>query len=725
MRSWRWELSVSTDTGSRYEGLIAVCLALLLGLLAVAAAGGLPHAQGVPVEQAPLSGVDAAASRQSSQRLRFDLPPPADGSRWVVRLERDALDAVWLQRGQWRSPTLDFFAPGQDVGALPSSFLFPLPADWQGPVELELHATGSARRTLRPEVMDLGQAMRLEQYGVAASAMIYASLFTIGLLALALYSAARDRMFLGLFGFTLGVLVTLSAGNGHLYQIPGLRLFAFWRGQGVIALSLLLCAAWLQILLRYAGEAPGERRWKPLVDAMSLALAALAGLCLLNLASLVWMIEQLQTVPYLLTLLVSIALLVEAGRRRVPMAWALAALVLLTLAGVVVAELATRGHLLDTVAVRYGYQLAIAMGVAILAVGLLGRIREYRHQRDRELLARADTERRMARETARSHLAADLQAQLRALPVAEMQASAFRLLIDRLLPLLPVHSCVVVVQGHHGHDLVLAEPSGELASAQSQLARRQLALKRQAAGALPLQQLVTDPERPSAAAMEAVVPLQIRAPAWGVLLLRREGTDGFATEELSLAGEFAQLAVQQIDQAVAALNLRRSAELDALTGSLNRRTIDQWLARSFSEAAREQHPVSVLFLDLDHFKSVNDRHGHAGGDFCLRHVAVALRDALDEGDVFGRYGGEEFIAILPGRNGAAARVAAEQLRMAVENLRPVWNGQPLRLTVSVGVATRLGNEDTPEGALARADRALYSAKSHGRNCVQVAPAVFT
>ena len=70
-------------------------------------------------------------------------------------------------------------------------------------------------------------------------------------------------------------------------------------------------------------------------------------------------------------------------------------------------------------------------------------------------------------------------------------------------------------------------------------------------------------------------------------------------------------------------------------------------------------------------------------------------------------------------------MTAERLRMAVENLRPEWNGQPLRLTVSVGVATRLAREDTPEGALARADRALYAAKSHGRNCVQVAPAVFT
>src|SRR5690606_11663121 len=122
-----------------------------------------------------------------------------------------------------------------------------------------------------------------------------------------------------------------------------------------------------------------------------------------------------------------------------------------------------------------------------------------------------------------------------------------------------------------------------------------------------------------------------------------------------------RLTLLHVDQAVAAVNLRRSAEFDALTGSLNRRTIDQWLVRTFSEGARVQQPASVLFIDLYHFKSVNDRHGHACGDFCLRHVAMALRGALSEGDLFGRYGGEEFIAILPGRSGAAARVVAEQL----------------------------------------------------------------
>ena len=706
---------------------------MLLGLFAAAVASGLPQPAGVAVALSPLpaaaagmeGGEQVPVAGHSSVLLQFDLPRPEEGDRWVVRLERDALEQVWLQRGQWQSAPQRFFAPGDGAGILPSSFLFPLPAHWQGPVELELHVHGAGTRALRPEVMGQAQAMRLEQYGVAASAMIYASLFTIGLLALALYSAARDRLFLGLFGFTVVALLALSAGNGHLYQFPGLRLFAFWRGQGVIALSLLLCAVWLQMLLKYAGTRQGGLAWRHWINGASLGAAALAGLCLLNLAPVARVVGQLQLLPYGISLLLGVALLVDAGRRRIAMAWPLAGLALVTFAGVVLADLATRGHLLDTVVVRYGYQLAIAVGVAFLAVGLVSRIREYRYQRDRDLLARADTERRMAREAARSDLASELQSQLRALPVAEIEATAFRLLIERLMPLLPVQSCVVVVQGYHGHDLLLVEPSHQLVAVQPQLARRQLALRRQAASGIPLQQPVTEEGQQSIVAMEAVVPLQIRAPAWGALLLRRVGGDGFATEELSLAAEFVRLTVQQIDQAIAAINLRRSAELDALTGSLNRRTIDHWLARAFSEAARDQHPVSVLFIDLDHFKAVNDRHGHAGGDFCLRHVAVALRGALDEGDLFGRYGGEEFIAVLPGRSGAAARMTAERLRMAVESLGPVWNGQQLRLTVSVGVATRLDSEDTPEGALARADRALYSAKSQGRNCVQVAPAVFS
>src|SRR5690606_24059800 len=222
-------------------------------------------------------------------------------------------------------------------------------------------------RALRPQVMDAADAMDLEHYAVAASATIYASLFTIGLLALALYSAARDRLFLALFGFTVVALLALSAVNGHLYQVPGLRMFAFWRSQGVVALVMLLCAAWLQMLLQYAGMDRGWVRWKQLVDGVSLALAGLIALCLLNVPQLARVLAHVQVIPFALALLLGLVLLVDASRQRTLVALPLSARALLALAGVVLLDLSMRGHRFDGVLVRYGYQLAIVAGVAILA----------------------------------------------------------------------------------------------------------------------------------------------------------------------------------------------------------------------------------------------------------------------------------------------------------------------------------------------------------------------
>jgi diguanylate cyclase (GGDEF)-like protein len=192
-----------------------------------------------------------------------------------------------------------------------------------------------------------------------------------------------------------------------------------------------------------------------------------------------------------------------------------------------------------------------------------------------------------------------------------------------------------------------------------------------------------------------------------------------------VAGEFARLTLVGIEHARAAAALQRSAELDALTGTFNRRTIDQWLARGFGEAVRSGHPISVLFIDLDRFKSINDRYGHGCGDACLRAVAQVLHAATGEGDLLGRYGGEEFIAVLPGRGGAAARDIGEQMRLAVECIPFEWEGQRVALTASVGVATRLPDETLPASLVERADKALYVAKRNGRNCVHVAPAVFS
>src|SRR3546814_6146919 len=162
--------------------------------------------------------------------------------------------------------------------------------------------------------------------------------------------------------------------------------------------------------------------------------------------------------------------------------------------------------------------------------------------------------------------------------------------------------------------------------------------------------------------MEALVPLPIRAPAWGVLLLERAGGEGFTTDELALAGEFVRLALVHVDQALTAIQLRRSAELDALTGTFNRRTIDQWLVRSFGEGERDGQPISVLLVDMDHFKAINVKSGHACGEHCLPIVAQGLRAALGGRDRRGRHGVSEVSrgALRRGRGGAGAGGAGGQ-----------------------------------------------------------------
>ncbi|NZA26699.1 GGDEF domain-containing protein [Luteimonas sp. SJ-92] len=723
--------------GRRHRDHDAVFLAgfaLLVCLLAAAviAAGGESPAQ-VAVSLAPGGGGEVVAdgrvlrheggrAQRSHARLRFTLAPaqPETPGR-VLWLPREPVGALWIEAGDWRSPSRGFFgSDGQ--GVLASGYRLRLPAHWQGPLELDLHVEGGAAAALRPLVLDDDEAARLEQRAVAIAATVYAALLTLSLLALALYGAARDRTFLLLFACATLALLMLAAINGHLYAMPVLGLFAAWQAQGMWALVFLFLACWLKLVEHYVGaDGLGAAVTRALRVAVGMLLL-LAAICLLDLRLLDPVMQPLAALGWVASGLGGMALLMDAGRRRVAMAWPLLLVVLATLLLVLLRQLAGQGVLPGLAAMRYGFQAGVVATLIVFAVGLVSRISEYRDQRDHDRLARADTERRMQREAARTDLVNALQAKLRTLAPGDIEWTGFRMLFDQLLPLLPVESMVAVAHGFHGRDLLVVHPHGEKDRVGAELQPRLLPLKRQAANGIALQQPLTTPD---SLAIEAVIPLQIRTPSWGAVLLRRPGGDGFTSDEMALATEFVRLTQVQIDQAIAAVNLRRSAELDALTGSFNRRSIDQWLTRAFTEAERDDQPVSVLFVDLDRFKSVNDRFGHACGDHCLRAAATALRGALGERDIFGRYGGEEFIAVLPGRGGAAARQVGEDLRAAVERLVIEWEGQALRLTVSVGVATRRDGEHSPAATIDRADKALYAAKRGGRNCVHVAPAVFT
>lgn len=159
--------------------------------------------------------------------------------------------------------------------------------------------------------------------------------------------------------------------------------------------------------------------------------------------------------------------------------------------------------------------------------------------------------------------------------------------------------------------------------------------------------------------------------------------------------------------------LDRMTRTDALTGLFNRRHLDQELIRQYSIAYRNCTPIAVLLLDIDHFKNVNDTYGHPAGDFVLQEFGRRLGSEVRAGDIAGRWGGEEFLVVLPGADLPAALTVAERIRLATCLAPVVLDGTQIALTVSGGCA--LGPLDTPEELVARADAALYEAKVGGRN----------
>jgi len=173
--------------------------------------------------------------------------------------------------------------------------------------------------------------------------------------------------------------------------------------------------------------------------------------------------------------------------------------------------------------------------------------------------------------------------------------------------------------------------------------------------------------------------------------------------------------------------LERYAFNDALTGLANRRAFDERLALEWSRAQRYQRPLSVVMIDIDHFKLYNDHYGHGAGDTCLSDVARAIKSQITRSsDLAARYGGEEFLLILPETEEAGAVALAEQVRAAVDEKGLPHAASKVcdHVTLSLGAASQVPDAQTPVSALLeRADQALYRAKTSGRNRVVAASTV--
>jgi len=213
--------------------------------------------------------------------------------------------------------------------------------------------------------------------------------------------------------------------------------------------------------------------------------------------------------------------------------------------------------------------------------------------------------------------------------------------------------------------------------------------------------------------------LPMRA-AQGLLAVLPKRSFGEDTREGMLLRELCGQLGLVLDNARLSQRLRELSMVDGLTRLLNRRTVHQRLGEEWERARRYGGTLSVLLADLDHFKSVNDTYGHLAGDAVLAGVADVLRLHARTADVIGRFGGEEFLLLLPSTDLDSARRAAGRLLAALAN-HPVTTGDGRRLTVttSIGVASlsELAEEATPDTLLALADQRLYQAKATGRNRV--------
>ncbi|HEV2854418.1 MAG TPA: diguanylate cyclase [Thermoanaerobaculia bacterium] len=216
------------------------------------------------------------------------------------------------------------------------------------------------------------------------------------------------------------------------------------------------------------------------------------------------------------------------------------------------------------------------------------------------------------------------------------------------------------------------------------------------------------------------LPLSVRGAAGTLAFLPRDPNE-MPASTVALVGALTSHLAMVLDNARLSQRLHELSTLDGLTRQLNHRVIYDRLTEELERARRYRYPLSVVLCDFDHFKEVNDTHGHLAGDAVLREGAAVLRRCLRTTDLLGRYGGEEFLAVLPQVDLAGARMAAERLRQGLENHSVrLSGGREVRITGSFGVASRdeVANLESGDVLVSLADGRLYEAKAAGRNLVR-------
>lgn len=666
-------------------------------------------------------------------RFEFELPAAASrepGAQWALLLHRVMLERLTLylpgRDGQLQTLHESFFSPQSDDRALGSRFAFLLPHALEGSVVVYASVRTRAAVNLTAELLERQDYHAVDRGIGMLLVAIYTAIIVLVLNALALYLALHDRVYLFFVGLGASAVLFLAALNGHLYGVPGLQLFGWWGVPGVFLLGLLSSAFLVRFTQAFIGSDGIAAGLDRALTWLWYALLGAAAVCLIKLQALTAPIQSLGIWAMGLTSLLVASVAVLAWRRG-SRAGGVLSIILPFLALAIWARIAAEfGWVAPGYLTQYGFQIVSAICAFLLSVGLADRVFAYRQERDevRELVEKTDVS--LQAEQNRRQFVEGLRESLRTCPPADMVWVTARRLLTAVRQLLPLASAGIAAVGYRGFDLLLSEPGEAKERYARLLAARGSTLKGICRTRTPVQARFDeaagdDLEQAALGGRFAVIPMSVARPGWGALLLERAEWEEFSSQDLKSAQELCEVAESALDDALNQAELRKRAEIDPLTGVYNRRAFDAMIEKLFERALQTRQQIAVLFLDLDLFKPINDKHGHACGDECLRAVCDAARRELAAGDILARYGGEEFVVVLPGQTPDQARQVAERIRASVAQLRVESEKGVVKMTISIGLAGRGAEEEDPQAMVGRADKALYVAKRNGRNQVQVAP----
>ncbi len=227
-----------------------------------------------------------------------------------------------------------------------------------------------------------------------------------------------------------------------------------------------------------------------------------------------------------------------------------------------------------------------------------------------------------------------------------------------------------------------------------------------------------------------VLPLNSYGEDFGFIALYREGNNSISEDREEFYFAMAPLLAPPIYRGFIERRTKEQAQTDGLTGIANRRSLQKAIHRDVQRAVRHDRPLSIIMMDIDNFKQVNDVYGHLTGDAVLKDLTVVVNSVIRGSDFFGRYGGEEFMVVLPDTAHEGAILLAERIRQVIDEKICEYDGESINYTVSIGVAI-FEAEEPPhtspidwnsyeESFISKVDTALYKAKSNGKNCVVVA-----